>query len=219
MKFNLLKSVMVVAMLLASGFTNAALMKFTADFTIFIVDGNYATVQENDVFKFSAVYDEQGTHFKQSDALSNCLSTHVPTADVPCDYINLYDAADWSLFSNASMNFEDMFDLNKIVNDGRVFLEFTNENVSNATSQSRYDMIVFRVSNDVIRASFSSLSSIGTAFLVYQIDEGLTKIGKMTTIAYRISNQTFTLVPEPSTLAILALGLIGIGARRFKKQF
>jgi len=55
--------------------------------------------------------------------------------------------------------------------------------------------------------------------LFYQIDEGLTKIGKTTTIAYRISNQTFTLVPEPSTLAILALGLIGIGARRFKKQF
>jgi len=41
-----------------------------------------------------------------------------------------------------------------------------------------------------------------------------------TTLAYGIDNISFssTTVPEPSTLAIFALGMIGLASRRFKKQ-
>lgn len=38
------------------------------------------------------------------------------------------------------------------------------------------------------------------------------------TINYTYSNSNSTNVPEPTTLAIFALGIIGLASRRFKKQ-
>jgi hypothetical protein len=72
MKYKSLKTCAAVLLLLSCNLANAGLMVTNVDLTITGVSGNYSSVSVDDVFQFTAIYDDASTHMLNEDTQSHC---------------------------------------------------------------------------------------------------------------------------------------------------
>ncbi len=215
MKFKFLKTAIISCTLLLNSFAQAGLIRTTMDLTITNVNGYYSTVAKDDVFRLSVVYDDASTYMQNRDDTHHCLTSHIAVAGVTCQ--RRYDEDRYDFFSDALFNAHNMFDLNSMNVAGGYFYDRDTFQRSmawkeNGTVYMRIDMD--ELSTDVL---FDGRVSSVFARWYYKDRDGVERI---TLINFITSNHRSNKVdvPEPSTLAIFALGMIGLASRRFKKQ-
>lgn len=212
MKFNFLKAIVISITLLLTSVAQAGLIRTTMDLTITNVFGFYSTVAVGDVFKFSAVYDDEGTFMKNTETSYNCTTDHLPVVGVACTSV-----VDVEFFSQAMFNFSDMYDIASMLADGGIFFDRTEYDVT-AAYRSGGSTVIGYVT-DQFNLGHYPIDNISSAVLnMYYLNN----LGerKLSGIIFSTSNvQSERLdVPEPSTMAILVLGIIGLMSRQFNKQ-
>jgi hypothetical protein len=218
MKYKSLKTCAAVLLLLSCNLANAGLMVTNVDLTITGVSGNYSSVSVDDVFQFTAIYDDASTHMLNEDTQSLCLTTHVSSPGVNC--ARSYNQSSYNFFSNASLNFNMMFDTTALLNANGAFYDrhsFNREWVYHTTSNGYLHLNKY---DDAVTSRISTGTPGGSGYtnLYYSDVHGN---ARQTQILFTIgdaSTKAYLDVPEPSTLAIFALGMIGLASRRFKKQ-
>jgi hypothetical protein len=102
------------------------------------------------------------------------------------------------------------------------------EGYSTATNITDYQIFAFDVNNVQIWNTLVDLSSYGTWNNWLTLNVNIANVRELKfgpagnsawpSIDNLVINEPSTDVPEPSTLAIFALGIMGLAARRFKKQ-
>jgi len=215
MIFKFLKTTVICTTLILSSVAQAGLIRTTMDLTITGVTGSYSNVAVADVFKFSVEYNDEGTYMRWSETSWFCLSTHVPVPGVTCD--ESYDANRYKFFSDAVSNYTEMFDFTAMQTAGistdLLYSRFMRARVFGWGDLQTWEML--RVGNG--HALALSYERDGEMRIGY-IDGN--EIAKQSVVSFLTSNITRSKVevPEPSTLAIFALGMIGLASRRFKKQ-
>ena len=200
MKFKLLKAAFAGLVMSVSSFANASLI--TLDFDAFESNSSsytyYASPFISQGFQFTGnfvvndylIHGSGSTEYTGSAALvafGNETHTLQQTNGSAFDLISLD-------FSETKQNLDNSDTLTFI---GNIFGGGT---VSQIITPDK----IFNIQN-VNFSGFTNLASV-----VFTIDSG--EALQFDNIVIRTAE-----VPEPSTLAILALGLIGLGARRFKK--
>ncbi len=202
--------------MLVTSVAQAGLMRTTMDLTITEIIGDYSTVADSDVFQLRVEYDDEGTYMQRYDNDNHCLSTHVLTPGVACG--STHDANRFGFFSNATFNIFNMFNTGAVINDGNQFYERTNYNIAR----------VYEVDNEA--RSYINTDRFYSNTIFFLRTNGTRSINmyyrdvmggnKYTRISFTASNivTSNVEVPEPTTLAIFALGLMGLASRRYKKQ-
>ncbi len=219
MRFTCLKAGIAGLVVATSSFANATLMKTTMDFTIISVRGDYANVRANDIFTFEAIYNDEGDFAQTHESgTGRCLETYTPTpGGARCTTI--YLKSHTPFITDASTNWMTLFDTASLAIDGNYFYDvYTSEKelvYSNSAGELRFD-----IHND---------------YMISHVNQGKPYEDRYATMRYRDKNHSYkssqvkyrasnmvtspvSKVPEPSTLAIFALGMIGLASRRFKKQ-
>jgi hypothetical protein len=204
-----------------SYYAKAGLITTTVDLTITFIGGDYANVSNGDVFQFSTTYDDSATYAQLAMITSLCLSSHIDTAGVVCAGGAL-PITDVNFLSNASSNISQLFDGAAMIAAGGSWYArtpFDYRYVQDYVTGVRQ----FQLNNDRYTASLdlSAPNDPRRIAVMYYLDDFGSDIE--TVIAYELgavtsSPATPPSVPEPSTLAIFALGMIGLASRRFKKQ-
>jgi hypothetical protein len=205
-----------------SYYAKAGLITTTIDLTISSIQGNYANVSNGDVFQFSTTYDDSATYAQLAMITSLCLSSHIDTAGVVCAGGAL-PITDVNFLSNASSNISQLFDGAAMIAAGGSWYArlppFNYSLVQDYVTGVRQ----FQLNNDRYTASLdlSAPNDPRRSAVMYYLDDFGSDIE--TVIAYELGAVTSgpatpPSVPEPSTLAIFALGMIGLASRRFKKQ-
>jgi hypothetical protein len=207
-----------VLLLLSCNLANAGLMVTDVDLTITGVRGNYSSVSVDDVFQFTAIYDDASTHMLFAGTQSLCLTTHVSSPSVNC--ANTYAPSIYNFFSNASLNFIMMFDTTALLDANGSFYDRNTPNRKVAYRAASDDVLNFSQVDNRISADLSTgnVGSQGATWMYYRDENGTTL---NTRVKWRLGPATSKAhldVPEPSTLAIFALGMIGLASRRFKQQ-
>jgi hypothetical protein len=218
MKYKSLKTCAAVLLLLSCNLANAGLMVTNVDLTITGVSGNYSSVSVDDVFQFTAIYDDASTHFLANETQSICLTTHVSSPGVDC--VNSLNASGFNFLSNASLNFIMMFDTTALLDANGSFYD-RNAGPSQYTYQrASAAALHFWQMDDTIAGQFdtSTPGAAGQVHLYYRDGTNEKRSSRVTWTWGEASTKEYLDVPEPSTLAIFALGMIGLVSRRFKKQ-
>ena len=223
MKYKALKTCSALFMLLSCHFANAALMATNVDLTITDVAGNHAAVDVGDVFQFTAIYDDMGTHFRINDSESICLDIHVITSSVTCT--SEFLAENFGFFSDASLNFISMFDTSAMLAAGGTWFERTTANRSYGFSYrstpeaARPNSLEFGMVNDKMRGRIDSTDEQGVVSFYYLDNQLRQESTSMSFLigAFSTSPVDVPDVPEPSTFAYFAMGMMGLASRRFKK--
>jgi hypothetical protein len=204
-----------VALLLSTiNLANAALVKTTADFTITNISGSFAAVSVGEAFKFTAIYDDEGTSMTQNSDYILCLDTD-PNATTNCN--DVYRSVDYGFFSNAMLNFDGMFDLDLVSastsdllnNNGTSTVQWAYEDTGNITLDIQEGPFnAFFMISEMYGAASMHTSSFNGGIVENKVDFTATNL---TTSAVEVS--------APATFSLFALGLFGMAARRFKKQY
>jgi hypothetical protein len=223
MKSFLLKTVIATVIFAMSYYAKAGLITTTIDLTISSIQGNYANVSNGDVFQFSTTYDDSATHMLYgSDTLSLCLTTHIATPGVICNTRYTISPSTWTFMSNASSNALDLFAADDMLAAGGRFYQRsgTPYNVVYAAPQTEETFYEYSTQEYSFSIKQPSRFYYGSIDVFYRDRNNRQAF---TAISYRAANFTTVpaappSVPEPSTLAIFALGMIGLASRRFKKQ-
>jgi len=223
-KFKLLYAVKTGLFLLVSFMScvaNAKLIKTTMDMEVFQA-GPYATVAAGDTFQFIAIYDDESQFAYGFDGSLRCLADYALLHPYDCDKIN--DKADF--LANPTLNIGDLFNVDRMIEDGGAFYtgmrNYASVPFSIAFRNIEPDVqgnkgITFRYLSKVTYSVSVSLLYPERIAFQYLDKNGILKVSQ---ILYTISNVNSVPlnVPEPSTLAVFALGIMGLASRRFKKQ-
>jgi hypothetical protein len=219
MKYKSLKTCAAVLLLLSCNLANAGLMVTNVDLTITGVSGNYSSVSVDDVFQFTAIYDDASTHMLNEDTKSLCLTTHVSSPGVNC--ASSHNPSSYNFFSNASLNFNMMFDTTALLNANGAFYDRHNHTREWTYQTAANGYLYFNQYDDAMTSGLTSGNPASTSGYtnMYYIDvQGNAHQTQILFAQGQVSTHAYLDVPEPSTLAIFALGMIGLASRRFKKQ-
>ena len=116
-----------------------------------------------------------------------------------------------------------MFDTSGMLAAGGNWFERTTANWSSARStpgSARPSLFRFDIDNDKINGRVSDTDEQGVVSFYY-LDEQLRQESTSMSFligAFSTSPVDVPDVPEPSTFALFAMGMIGLASRRFKKQ-
>ncbi|MFT5850480.1 MAG: hypothetical protein ACI87J_000428 [Colwellia sp.] len=218
MKYKSLKTCAAVLLLLSCNLANAGLMVTNVDLTITGVSGNYSSVSVDDVFQFTAIYDDASTHMLNEDTQSLCLTTHVSSPGVNC--ASSHNPTSYNFFSNASLNFNMMFDTTALLNANGAFYDRHSHDREWTYQTASNGHLHFSQHDDTLTSGFTTANPGGSGATTLYYSDGHDN-AQHTQIRWSqgpASTKAYLDVPEPSTLAIFALGMIGLASRRFKKQ-
>ena len=217
MKFKSPQLFTTVIFLFMVNFANAALVKTTADFSITKIAGSFATVSVNDVFKFSAIYDDEGTSLSNGDGTSRCLGI---VSDVNCSRIS--SPFIYKFMSDALFNINELFDVAALSDAGGALYDTSSyPSISHLKLNQLIGKYNFKLAGGAIVASWDSqkggMLEEDYTRMFYKDDLG---IQRSTLIVFK--GGLLTTVPvinasTPATLGLFALGMLGMAARRFKK--
>lgn len=197
MKFKMIKAAFAGLVLTVSGFANAALIDTTASWVSSVNNGWYGSAQ-------SLTVDASDTYFEYISFFFGAASEGRTFNFVLSDAISGGNTLFSSSFAVSSG--EGTIDINTALTGGSVVYAIINYNGFSGQTAHFINSNVYSGGN----SSFLNTASTSTNWLSYSaLDHSF--------IANFLQGPRQD-VPEPSTLAILALGLIGLGARRFKKQ-
>ena len=217
MKFKFLKTVLVSTVLVVSSLANAGLIIDTSSGSGFDVFENFDSASIANHSSVTNQFASSGLNFSMatgnfiyngcngdydgSNNTENALNTFRPTCSSGSDFLN------WSIA------FDD------VVNHVTMHAGFANVTTSNAYLETLLNGQVVSTytftANDFwdnISPNHYHVSEVGFDELRFVSNENY-KYAFIESIGYNRANS----VPEPSTLAIFALGVIGLASRRFKK--
>ena len=229
MKFKLLFAVKTGLLLLVSFMPCAAhakLIKFTMDMEVsFATNSPYLTVAKGDTFQFIAIYDDESQHAYSFNGKLVCLAEYASLHPSECDVTN--DKLDW--LGNPTINIGDLFDVEEMIKDGGAF--WTDR--ANYWAKAPFSAAVHNIEPDAAGyhgITFYYDSQVTDREQIYTVEHGSFSNGFVyfdnnnkfhsDIVHYTMSNLNYVAynVPEPSTLAIFALGIMGLASRRLKKQ-
>jgi hypothetical protein len=225
-KFKLLFAVKTGLLLLVSFMPCAAhakLIKFTMDMEVSLATNSpYLTVAKGDTFQFIAIYDDESQHAYAFNGSLVCLAEYASLHPSECDVTS--DKLDW--LDNPTLNIGDLFDVEEMIKDGGAF--WTDKQYYWA--KAPFSFAVHKIEPDVAGyhgITFSYFSQVvDGAGKVYVYEHSSFDYGfvyfdnnnklQHDTVHYTMSNLNYVAynVPEPSTLAIFALGIMGLASRR-----
>ena len=227
MKFKFLKTALVSTVLVVSSFANAGLIIASGDSNI---NDSLNTQFFNSLFGGQEVIGRNGSLNTWATNNWGAFATSTATSYTTTSSISSSLSADWVILGSGSTITASEFSfLDSFVNDGgnlwvvgeasgytainavatSVLNHFnTGMNISEATvyaTGTASSEAILLGGGPSFKVNWASYITGGTA--LYSDNNGAI-----------ISSFNTTSVPEPSTLAIFALGIMGLAARRFKKQ-
>ncbi len=209
MNSNILKSLILGASLLISSVASAGLISIDFEFDARSLEFNGVTQDAGEIF-MSIVVDTDtpnlGTGFGDFD---NAYAADVFFTSVNLGLNNTKVISDTFLYFGTSVvGFSDTsnYEFSTI---------FTSYGSSNLTFGTAFDLSTILVPQGPIVKTGNELRT--SRDIVFDNGDRITGGVTLSSLANTVSVNSVN-VPEPSTLAIFALGMIGLASRRFKKQ-
>lgn len=224
MKFKFMQAIVVGLMLFVCNIANATLITEVWSFKIKHSDDfsdGYLTKSANDEFSIRLIFDDESLitnkYYDDGTVESLCVGTLIDTVGCTASTNAFTSVSDMDFFG-----FDGLFDVTALESDGGYFYDASNLHYAQRKEFNGVDAASTSIFNDVLSFSFDDLSRIGldasgTLSFKYKSTNG---DSLNSTYSLALSNRFVETVnvPEPSTLAIFALSMVGLASRRLKNS-
>jgi len=236
MKYNFINTVFAVTLVCISSFTSHASL-ITEDFKLKVetVTGMYSNYDVGDSLDLSFKYYSSGNMMRIFHDYGGIWDKKCAVRieiDPPPGCTSAYIGGDIRYFSDAFVDeyYDDfaLFDIDAMMRDGVTEINIEDKNAKQVSALSSEFNPLSEPAPDVHRTYYIDQKGHDVYFYMTVLNgefehaslwgNTVNHLGVSVETRLTFSRITTNEVPEPSTLAIFALGMIGLVSRRFKKQ-